>query len=54
VARANIGLTAWSSLANGVLTGDYHGYGPSEPGRMSGDMMKQFLSEGQRTGPSQP
>jgi aryl-alcohol dehydrogenase-like predicted oxidoreductase len=50
VAKAlNLGLTAWSPLANGVLTGKYHGHGSSEPGRMSGDMMKQFLPEEQRT-----
>jgi aryl-alcohol dehydrogenase-like predicted oxidoreductase len=41
MARAlNLGLTAWSPLAGGVLTGKYHGHGSSEPGRMSGDMMK--------------
>jgi aryl-alcohol dehydrogenase-like predicted oxidoreductase len=45
----NLGLTARSPLANGVLTGKYHGHGSSEPGRMSGDMMKQLLSEQQRT-----
>jgi aryl-alcohol dehydrogenase-like predicted oxidoreductase len=45
----NLGLTAWSPLANGVLTGKYHGHGSSEPGRMSGDMMKQFMPEQQRT-----
>jgi aryl-alcohol dehydrogenase-like predicted oxidoreductase len=45
----NLGLTAWSPLAGGVLTGKYHGHGSSEPGRMSGDMMKQFLPEQQRT-----
>ncbi len=45
----NLGLTAWSPLANGVLTGKYHGHGPSEGGRMSADMMKQFLPEKQRT-----
>ncbi len=45
----NLGLTAWSPLANGVLTGKYHGHGSSEPGRMSSDMMKQFLPEQQRT-----
>jgi Aldo/keto reductase family len=42
-------LTAWSPLADGVLTGKYHGHGSSEPGRMSSDMMKQFLPEQQRT-----
>jgi aryl-alcohol dehydrogenase-like predicted oxidoreductase len=45
----NLGLTAWSPLANGVLTGKYHGHGSSEPGRMSSDMMKQLLPEQQRT-----
>ena len=50
MARAlNLGLTAWSPLAGGVLTGKYHGHGSSEPGRMNGDMMKQFLPEEQRT-----
>ncbi len=45
----NVGVTAWSPLANGVLTGKYHGHGSSEPGRMSSDMLKQFLPEQQRT-----
>src|SRR5262249_16328236 len=49
----NVGLTAWSPLANGLLTGKYHGHGSAdqkgEPGRMSGDMMKGFLPEQQRT-----
>src|SRR5580704_3278556 len=50
MARAlNLGLTAWSPLAGGVLTGKYHGHGSSEPGRMNGDMMKQFLPEQLRT-----
>lgn len=44
----NIGVTAWSPLAGGVLTGKYHGKGSSEPGRMSNDMMKQFLPEERR------
>jgi aryl-alcohol dehydrogenase-like predicted oxidoreductase len=45
----NLGLTAWSPLANGVLTGKYHGHGSSEPGRMSTDMMKDFMPDRQRT-----
>jgi aryl-alcohol dehydrogenase-like predicted oxidoreductase len=45
----NIGVTAWSPLANGVLTGKYHGHGSSEPGRMSTDMLKDFMPEQQRT-----
>jgi aryl-alcohol dehydrogenase-like predicted oxidoreductase len=49
MARAlNVGLTAWSPLAGGVLTGKYHGQGSSETGRMSGEMMKEFLPEQQR------
>jgi aryl-alcohol dehydrogenase-like predicted oxidoreductase len=31
-----------------VLTSKYHGYGSSEPGRMSGGMLKDFLPEEQR------
>jgi aryl-alcohol dehydrogenase-like predicted oxidoreductase len=50
MARAlSIGVTAWSPLAGGVLTGKYHGQGSSEPGRMSSDMMKEFMPEQQRT-----
>jgi aryl-alcohol dehydrogenase-like predicted oxidoreductase len=50
VAKAlSIGVTAWSPLAGGVLSGKYHGHGSSEPGRMSSDMMKAFLPEQQRT-----
>jgi aryl-alcohol dehydrogenase-like predicted oxidoreductase len=45
----NLGLTAWSPLSNGVLTGKYHGHGSSEPGRMSVEMMKLFMPEPQRT-----
>jgi aryl-alcohol dehydrogenase-like predicted oxidoreductase len=48
----NIGVTAWSPLAGGVLTGKYHGQGSSDqkadPGRMSSEMMKGFLPEQQR------
>ena len=44
-----LGLTAWSPLAGGVLTGKYHSHGSSEPGRMSSDMMKDFLPERERT-----
>jgi len=48
----NVGVTAWSPLAGGVLTGKYHGQRSSdpkgEPGRMSGEMMKDFLPEQQR------
>jgi hypothetical protein len=39
----NVGVTAWSPLANGVLTGKYHGHGSGEPGRMDNEMMKGFV-----------
>jgi aryl-alcohol dehydrogenase-like predicted oxidoreductase len=45
----NLGLTAWSPLSGGVLSGKYHGHGSSEQGRMSSDMMKGFMPEQQRT-----
>jgi aryl-alcohol dehydrogenase-like predicted oxidoreductase len=45
----NVGVTAWSPLAGGILSGKYHGPASSEAGRMSGDMMKAFLPEQQRT-----
>jgi aryl-alcohol dehydrogenase-like predicted oxidoreductase len=44
----NIGVTAWSPLAGGVLTGKYHGHGSSEQARLSGDMAKDFMPEQQR------
>ena len=44
----DIGVTAWSPLAGGVLTGKYHGHGSDEPGRMSNDMAKDFMPEQQR------
>jgi aryl-alcohol dehydrogenase-like predicted oxidoreductase len=45
----NLGVTAWSPLSRGVLTGKYHGQGSSEPGRMSSDMMKEYMPEQQRS-----
>jgi aryl-alcohol dehydrogenase-like predicted oxidoreductase len=49
----NIGVTAWSPLAGGVLSGKYHGSAGTgqggEAGRMSSEMMKDFLPEQQRT-----
>jgi aryl-alcohol dehydrogenase-like predicted oxidoreductase len=45
----NLGLTAWSPLARGVLTGKYHGHGSSEQARMNNDGMKDFMPEEQRT-----
>jgi aryl-alcohol dehydrogenase-like predicted oxidoreductase len=44
----DIGVTAWSPLSNGVLTGKYHGHGGSELGRMNSDTMKTFMPEQQR------
>jgi aryl-alcohol dehydrogenase-like predicted oxidoreductase len=40
-----LGVTAWSPLSGGILTGKYHGQGSAEGGRMSSDMMKQFMPE---------
>jgi aryl-alcohol dehydrogenase-like predicted oxidoreductase len=46
----NIGVTAWSPLANGVLTGKYHGTPESsEPGRMNSEMIKGFIPERPQT-----
>ncbi len=49
----NIGVTAWSPLAGGVLTGKYHGHGgssvsPGEQARMNSDMLKDFMPEQKR------
>jgi aryl-alcohol dehydrogenase-like predicted oxidoreductase len=44
-----LGLTAWSPLSGGVLTGKYHGHGSNEAARMSSEMMKEFMPEEQRT-----
>jgi aryl-alcohol dehydrogenase-like predicted oxidoreductase len=45
----NLGVTAWSPLSSGVLTGKYHGHGSTEPGRMNHDMLKDFMPERERT-----
>jgi aryl-alcohol dehydrogenase-like predicted oxidoreductase len=45
----NLGLTAWSPLARGMLTGKYHGHSSSEQGRMNNDTMKGLIPEKQRT-----
>jgi aryl-alcohol dehydrogenase-like predicted oxidoreductase len=51
----NIGVTAWSPLANGILTGKYHGRRAStqdgEDGRMNAGMMKGFMPVQERTDP---
>lgn len=44
----DLGVTAWSPLSSGVLTGKYHGHGSSEGGRMSSDMVKEFMPEEER------
>src|SRR5260221_14372836 len=46
----NIGVTAWSPLAGGVLTGKYHGPGSPEHARMTTDMAKDFMPEPLRSG----
>jgi aryl-alcohol dehydrogenase-like predicted oxidoreductase len=50
----DIGVTAWSPLAGGVLTGKYHGQassdGKGEQTRLSSEMMKDFLPEQHRAG----
>lgn len=45
----NLGVLAWSPLANGVLTGKYHANGGAEAGRMSRPEMQEFLPEQERT-----
>ena len=47
----NVGVLAWSPLANGVLTGKYHGEGKADGGRMSNEGMKEFLAEEQHAPP---
>src|SRR3981189_2870507 len=44
----NLGLTAWSPLSGGVLSGKYHGHGSSEQGRMNSEMMKEYMPAQQR------
>ena len=41
----NVGVTAWSPLAGGVLTGKYQ---KGESGRMSSEMLKDFMPEQER------
>src|ERR1700729_2704009 len=44
----NIGVTAWSPLAGGILSGKYHGKDSSgDNGRMSNAMVKDFLPDQQ-------
>ena len=44
----NVGVLAWSPLANGVLTGKYHGEGQAEGGRMARQEMQEFFTEQDR------
>src|SRR4029450_2519165 len=44
----NLGVTAWSPLSSGVLTGKYHGHGSSEGGGVGSGMVKEFMPEEQR------
>jgi aryl-alcohol dehydrogenase-like predicted oxidoreductase len=44
----NLGVTAWSPLAKGLLTGKYHGHGANEGGRLANERMKEFMPEQQR------
>lgn len=47
-AAMNIGVTAWSPLAGGVLSGKYHG-GNAKDGRLNREGMDQFMPEAQRS-----
>jgi aryl-alcohol dehydrogenase-like predicted oxidoreductase len=47
-----LGVTAWSPLAGGMLSGKYHGSGDAQEakeGRYQNDMMKSFAPDVQRT-----
>jgi aryl-alcohol dehydrogenase-like predicted oxidoreductase len=44
----NLGVTAWSPLARGLLSGKYHGHAANEGGRLSNEGMKEFMPEQQR------
>jgi aryl-alcohol dehydrogenase-like predicted oxidoreductase len=44
-----LGVTAWSPLSGGILTGKYHGHGSAEGGRMNSATMKEFIPEEKRT-----
>jgi aryl-alcohol dehydrogenase-like predicted oxidoreductase len=45
----NIGVTAWSPLSGGVLTGKYQAKGSSGNARFDSEMMQQFKPEQERT-----
>src|SRR5258708_33719375 len=44
----NLGVTAWSPLARGLLTGKYHGHAANEGGRLANEGMKDLMPEQQR------
>jgi aryl-alcohol dehydrogenase-like predicted oxidoreductase len=44
----NVGVTAWSPLAGGLLTGKYHGHGANEGGRLAHETAKVFMPEPKR------
>jgi aryl-alcohol dehydrogenase-like predicted oxidoreductase len=44
-----LGVTAWSPLSGGILTGKHHGNGPTEEGRMNSEMLKEFVPEKKRS-----
>jgi aryl-alcohol dehydrogenase-like predicted oxidoreductase len=45
----NLGVLAWSPLANGILSGKYHGTGNAGAGRMSRPEMQEYLPDQERT-----
>lgn len=44
-----LGVTAWSPLAGGILTGKYHGHGSTEGARLSVANMRQFSPAEERS-----
>ncbi|HEY0758030.1 MAG TPA: aldo/keto reductase [Acidisarcina sp.] len=48
-AALGIGVTAWSPLKGGILSGKYHGGAKAVDGRMSSEMMQDFIPEKVRT-----
>jgi aryl-alcohol dehydrogenase-like predicted oxidoreductase len=49
-AALGVGVTAWSPLAGGMLSGKYHGGGKQADARLSNEMMKDFVpADQQRT-----
>jgi aryl-alcohol dehydrogenase-like predicted oxidoreductase len=48
-AALKLGVTAWSPLAGGILTGKYHGQGSTEGARLSVANMRQFSPAEERS-----